>query len=467
MPRLRMSFEVVRAVLQGRKDQRGLFEEMVGFASGTTSLKNVHIMNDLAQTVCGGAPDEAGDLLCRIIREGFEDDRYDNSEAALRRDPRFGNAFERAYPVMLGTEQVRRLRLAARALLNVDGGMYAAGDQMASSVATNSALLGAEGFRRFRIGAFISSVLDEAGRQRIKELYSTDTDPVSRTLRPIFQQGPLVDRAPRRSGKSSLTPLDRALGESLGVLLSQPLSKPLLLRYLALASCMALILKIYGAGREAGRPALLALPSQSEGASRPLREKAVLSLRRGVAEFDHALSKRIAEVSDAALWRPAKPGEAVVEVPEGDRLKSSTELVEALRGARSGGDDEEGKIYWPQDFAASLGRRAGFILPKDVRAGWGNYLALSPEAVEVLVLMFVPHGQQIGWRTLWARVRDELGLVIGANQPEDAALLDQVGVPNVSLQDLSDNAMALLEQSVRRGVARYLPDSGAEVGVYE
>src|SRR5882762_1676965 len=140
MPKRRVSMEATRGVLQGRRDQAGLLEKLIGFATATTSIKNVHIMNDLAQTVLGGAPEDAGDLLCRTIREGIVDEKYDNSDAGLREDPRFAEKYSRAFPVELGSAQVRRLRLGARTLLNVDGGMYLPGSQMASSVATHAAL---------------------------------------------------------------------------------------------------------------------------------------------------------------------------------------------------------------------------------------------------------------------------------------------------------------------------------------
>jgi hypothetical protein len=45
--------------------------------------------------------------------------------------------------------------------------------------------------------------------------------------------------------------------------------------------------------------------------------------------------------------------------------------------------------------------------------------------------------------------------------------LEEAGVLNVSLEDLSSNAELILDQGVRRGVVRRLPDSGAEVGGYE
>jgi hypothetical protein len=57
--------------------------------------------------------------------------------------------------------------------------------------------------------------------------------------------------------------------------------------------------------------------------------------------------------------------------------------------------------------------------------------------------------------------------VVGANDDDDIRAFEQAGVVNVSLEDLDDNAERILAQSVRRGVARRLPDSGSEIGGYE
>jgi hypothetical protein len=403
-------------------------------------------------------PEQAGDLLCRVVREGVTDERSDNTEAGLRRDARFGAAFTRAYPETLGTEYVRALRHGAAALLNADRGMYLPGTGMASPAATNVALLGADGFRRFHIGPFLSSVLPDAAIAGVRALYNSDLDPVSRALRPVFQDGPLVSK-PAAEAPRELTEFDKGLGRGMATLLEQPLSKPVLLRYLSLACAAGVVLKIYGAGSARGVPTLLALPAEGEG-SKPLRPKAVLSLRRATTNFDKALAVELAR--SAAVWRTAKGTEAAIEVVDGDRDAAALKLVEALQA--DGGSDDEGKVYWPTDFASKLGRATGFVLPKDGRAGWGNYLSLSPEALELLVLMFVRSGERLEWRSFWSRVRDELGIIVGANQSEDAKALDDAGVPLVSLQDLEDNVEVFLEQSTQRGVARRLPDAGAEVG---
>lgn len=467
MPKRRISIEAARELLHGSREHAGMFEQVVGFGAGTAALKAVHVMNDLAQTVLGGCPKDGGDLLCRVIREGIGDDE-DNGEATLRRDVRFGADFSRAFPIALGSAQVRRLRLGARALLNVDGGMYLPSTQMASSVATNKALLGAEGFRRFRMGRYLAAVLDETARARLVDLYSSDRDPVSKALRPLFQAGEGVGDRNALSSRE-LSGFDRELGRGLGQILRQPLSKPAILRNLALASSLGLALRVFGAGFTEGRPVMLAL-NTGQRVTPSLREKAVLCLRRCTAEFDRELARSVAASSAARdLWRDAKAGDGSVEVTDGAPEAMAQELIEKLRRARqANGDDGDSKrIYWPQDGMVAFGRRGGFILPKDNRAGWGVYLCLTPEAVEVLALMLLPWGERVSWTEFWAEVRRRYGVVVGANQHEDAEFLSSAGVSNASLEDLSRNAMALLEQSVERGVARLLPDSGAEVGGFE
>jgi hypothetical protein len=425
-------------------------------------------MNDLAQTVVGGVPPDGGDLLCRVIREGVREDE-DNSEATLRADRRFAAAFTRAYPVELGSAQVRRIRLGARALLNVDAGMYAPGTQMASSVATHKALLGGEGFRRFHMGAYLATILGEESRASLCALYASDNDPVSCALKPLFQRGELQ---PDRSGPRAerpLTPFDSDLGRALGLILRQPLSKPAVLRAFALGGCLGFVLKVFGAGMPDGRPVLLALAADQPRGTRPLREKAVLSLRRGVAALDRHVATLLAASEHASqLWRQPKSAEAAIEVQDGPPQQMALALIEALRRGHSGGDEADAqRIYWPHDAMLSLGRRAGVIQPKTNALGWGSYLALSPEMIEVLTLMTLPWGTRRSWRVFWAEVRDRLGIVVGANDDHDLQTLRLAGVAGVSLEDLSDNAELLLAQSVRRGVARRLPDSGAEVGGYE
>lgn len=462
----RLSAKIAQQLFGGRADQAGLFESMLGFRTGSTSIKGVHMMNDLAQVVLGGAPDHGGDFLCRLIREAVEDE--DNSEESLRSDQRFGRAFSRAYPLDLGHRRISQLRLAAGTLLNVDGGMYKPGDSMASSVATHRDLLGFEGFRRFKVGVYLASILNDDGRKKVKELFTTASDPVSRALRPLFIEGALVDKQPPGRFKDMATsPFDQSLGRGLLTLLNQPLSKPTLLRYFALAASLGIVLKILGAGRPHGRPAVLALPAhQDEGGPRPLREQAVLSWRVAVNELDRHLASLLPGHDLAELlWRsPAGPDEAALAVPQTQSLANcAADLVTAMRGHEKGADEIE--LYWPDEFALALGKRAGCVLPKGKGFGWGNHLALSGEFVEIVMLMFVPAGKAAeDWSGLWRRVREHLGLIIGAEAHVDAETLEEAGIRHVSLEELSNSAEVLLNQAVRRGVARKLPDSGAEAG---
>lgn len=463
-----VSVQVARDLLWGAREAPGLIEETIGFKPATAGLKNVHFMNDLAQTVLGGCPPDGGDLLCKVIREGVSKDE-DNSEESLRADMRFGVAFSRAYPVALGAAQVKRLRLGARALLNVDQGMYAPGIQMASSVATHRALLGADGFRRFRMGAYLASVLDDDAKARFRNLYESDADPVSLALKPLFQRGDLqTGGGARVVGRHSKTQFDADLGKALAQVLRQPLSKPTVLRAFALASCLGFILKVFGAGMREGRPVLLALGGDEDGGPRPLREKAVISMRRGGAELDRRLAQLVAAAKDAKhLWHEPKTSEANVEIKDGAPDEMALELIERLHEFRAEEDDDVKQMYWPQDAVTSLGRRAGIIQPRVNHAGWGSYLALTSEAVEVVSLMLLPWGERADWRAFWTDARARLGIVIGANDDEDMHVLKTAGVLNVSLEDLSENSKSILAQAVRRGVARLLPDSGTEIGGYE
>ena len=208
--------DVLRGLLMGRDGTPGVFERTVGFQTATNAIKGVHIVNDLAQTVLGGAPDHGGDLLCRIVREQKTDAGEDNSDETLRRDPVFGAPYARAFPATLGAERVTRARAACSAVLTFDGGMYRAGDRMASSLATHRALLGFEGFRRFGVGRYLANLLGEAGRSRVADLFDSPTDPLSRALSPLLLEAPLKDTHPRgRDATPELSELDRDLGRRL------------------------------------------------------------------------------------------------------------------------------------------------------------------------------------------------------------------------------------------------------------
>jgi hypothetical protein len=290
----------------------------------------------------------------------------------------------------------------------------------------------------------------------MEALLDQTRDPISRAFRPIFSDGAVIDRGPPRSVPQA-TPFDEALGRRLTTLLDQPLSKPTLLRALALAASTGVVLKVLGVGREGGRPALLALSSEHDGPVRPLREEAVQAFKRGVAALDGAVALRL--LKRDPVWSTTGAGDAVVDV-KGSGVKLGTALVDALRARR---DEEKPTIYWPDQFAKHLGRKVGCVRPLDDRAGWGSHLALTPELVDVLVLTSVPPGKTSRpWTQVWQEIRADLGVVVGAEPAADARVLADAGVRNVSREKLEANAEALLREAVRRGVARRLPDGGAE-----
>lgn len=456
-----ISVRSAQQALAGTVEHPGLFELALGFKTATKSIKVVHVMNDLAQCVFGGAPAHGGDLLCRVIRQDIEGE--DNSEIALRRDPRFGALFEGAYPATLGARQVALLRTAAAAVLNADGGMYEAGTSMASGLATHRDLLGFEGFRRFRVGAYLSGILSEHGRRTVRELYTSTADPVTRALRPLVLPDTLVDKQPAPTPRDP-SPFDASLGRGLLTLLRQPLSKPTLLRYFALGASLGVVLKVLGVGRPHGRPVVLAVPDADEPGTVPLREQAVISWNLSVDAMDEHLARLLPGHALAEeLWRSASPQEGTVEVPAVRSLAAAArDLISAMRAAKRDKDADE--LYWPDAFAAALGGKAGCVLPKRGGFGWGKRLTLTGEMAEVLILMFAPPGTREPWRSLWRRVRDHLGIVVGVEPHIDAEILEGVRVRHVSLEHLAAASNTLLEGTVRRGVARVLPDSGAEVG---
>lgn len=463
--RRRVDLEALRCVLMEHEGTVGVFERVVGFRPATaTAYKPVHLMNDFAQCALGGAPQHGGDLLARVIR--IDVDGEDNREATLRADARFGAAFDRAFPPELGPARVEALRGAVGAILSFDGGVYRAGTAMCSPLATHRDLLGFEGFRRFGVGRLLVDVMPPEGVERLRAHMVSDGDPVTRALRPLLLAEPLVDKQ-RRGEPVERSPFDRNLGAALTTLMGQPLSKPMMLRTVALGACLGLVLKILGAGREGGRPGLLALSNAEDGGSKALREEAVASFRRGIDSLDRRVVSMVPShpLAQALMKRPGAKADCV-EVPDTHKLDEiAAAAVAAAREVKAAGSKVAGSIYWPDEFAVRLGRRAGCVLPKTDRAGWGRHLALTPELVEVLVLMHVARGHRaIPWSRFWARVRDELGVVIGANATEDREFLARAGVENVSDEGLADNAEAVLVHAVHRGVARRLPDGEAEVG---
>jgi hypothetical protein len=457
---------IAQRALMGSKEIVGVFEQVLGFRPSTNVIKPVHIMNDLGQCVFGGVPSLRGDLLCRVIRHA-QPLPEDNSDEAMRADPLLGEVYRRAYPEELGQATITQLREGARVLFNADNGVYRAGDNMASGLATHWALLGAEGFRRFGVGAYIASLLDERGRSQLKALLEQERDPVTLALAPLRAGDPIneIVWTPRRMD----TPLDLALGEGLRTLLDQPLSKPARLRALALAGCLGVCLKIFGAGSPGGRPTLLATPLDDVEARRALRDPAVQALSRSIDSMDRCLADTLAaspEWQTLTLSAVTEQG-ARVAIPVPTAAPSAPlALVKAMRAHKKGqtAGIKEQDIYWPDQFAITLGKKIGAVGPRHDQAGWGKHLTLTADLVEVLVLMFAPAGEPPqSWRGLWAKIRDQLGVLIGANEYQDSYALEEAGVPTTDLEALGANNDVFLEMACRRGIARRLPDSGAEV----
>ncbi len=457
----RVDLDALKRVLMWHEGNDGVFERVIGFRPATaSSYKSVHLMNDLAQCALGGAPEHGGDFLARVIRVDIEGE--DNTEATMRPDERFGAAFDRAFPAELGRERVEALRVAAREVLSFDGGVYEPGTLMCSPLATHRDLLGFEQFRRFGVGRLLMDVLPPEGLAKMRAHMESDGDPITRAFRPLLLAAPLVDKQKQRAPMER-TPFDRDFGDGLTKLMGQPFSKPMMLRTVALGSGLGLVLKILGAGRDGGRPSLLALSNTEARGPKLLREEAVASFRRGIDCLDRRIAALVPSHPLAAelMKKPAAKAQCI-EVPETRKLDVLANA--AIPAARAAGGGEE-VIYWPDEFAVRFGRKVGCVLPMKDSAGWGRHLALSPELVEVLVLMYVANGERaVQWSYFWSRVRDELGVVIGANATEDIEFLSRAGVENVSDESLVDNAETILTHAVRRGVARRLPDGEAEVG---
>jgi hypothetical protein len=266
--------------------------------------------------------------------------------------------------------------------------------------------------------------------------------------------------------------------------LGQPLAKPTLLRYFALGASIGVVLKVFGAGAESGRPILLALAAEKTQGARPLRSEAVQSLQVARERLMDRLAVELQEdLGHGIKIRPSRPREGDPIEVSGTGQRAARALLEALadRGRRAEhdeshedesaeGESPKAKIaWWPDRFAIHLGRRAGCVWPLADRAGWSSHIVLSPELVEVLTLTEVASGSTpVAWTTFWRNIRTDLGLVVGASPNSDADALRALGVPHLSLQQLRDNAAKLLGFAERRGAARRLPDGGAEIlGTHE
>ncbi len=460
----RLDAKLLRDALGGSSDEVGVFQALLGFRTGTGALKAVHLMNDLAQTVSNQIPAHDGDLLCRVTREHHERSEAEgNSDSALRADPELGGIYGRAYPERLGAQLISDLRSAAGRVLNVDTGMYEPGKRMASPLATHVGLLGADGFGRFLVGPFLASLLGVDGRARLQELFCSDTDPVTRALRPLFAGVELRERQ-QPEYRNAPSHFDSILGARLSTLLTQPLSKPTLLRSFALAASLGILLKIFGVGRAHGRPALLAL-SSSATRPRTLRRVAVQSLQRGRDALDRALANELNRHPSAEkLWSAkVRTQSPTVEIRRERRDETAAlQAIRAMRNHRAMKSKGEIELYWPDKFALALAGKAGLVSSRT--AGWGQHLRLSPEHIEILAMMFVPPTARApAWKTMWRQIRDDIGVVVGANPSEDARFLEDAGVMHAGYEELAKNALSMLNASVSRGVARLLPDSGAEV----
>lgn len=440
--------EELKQLLQSSPERAGIFEDVVGLNMVTTSFKAVHMMNDLAQQAMGGAPAHRGDLLCMVIRPpsvmGEGEESFADSD--LRAHSKFSELYGRALPASLGPAKLERLRAALRLLLNNDGGMYLPGTQMASGLGTHWTLLGFEGFSRFGLGRALAEMLGLEGRERVRELFTTAEDPVSRAAAPLLFEAELAER---RSGRREheLSEFDRRFGYRIVNLLAHPLSKPTALRALSLAATCWLVLKVLGAGRDDKRPRVLVLPEGWNGRRKGpslLRQEATMSYSLCVEALDRRVGEALEQDED---FRTGRSGASAGHL-----------AVAALRASKT-------KLYWPDSFAAALGRLAGFVQPKTDRAGWGRYLCLTGDILETMLLMYTPpSGEALQWNALWGTVGEELGLVVGANPYEDDLLLAEAGMEHLPGDSLFASSEILLDCAVQRGLAKRLPDSEAEVG---
>ena len=466
-PAKRIDAAAVQRLLAGSKEDPdpGVFRSLLGFHTGTTSIKAVHVMNDLVQCLAGRIPSHGGDFICRVIRQHHEHSADEgNGDAALRTDERLGVAYKQAYPERLGSQLITELRHAAEVVVNADGGVYRAGDRMASSLATHIGLLGKEGFRSFRVGAFLARILNAGGRKTLLSLFESDSDPVSRFLRPLFK-GTTFDVVAQEDTGHIQSEFDGVLGRRLSNLLLQPLSKPALLRHFALACSLGILLKVHGVGRGQARPAILALAAATdEQRRRSLRSQAVQALVRGRDKLDQAIARML---QGDRRFRPLletrlSSETPCIEVPrsqEGEELALS--VVRAMRKHKA--SKRETAVYWPDEFALQLAKKSGVIWPLQAR-GWKQYVVLTSEHVEMLWLMFGSAGGAMEWRYFWREVRNKLGIVVGADPYDDACFLEDCGVKRCELEALKANGNQLLDQSSRRGLVRRLPDGAAEIG---
>ncbi len=439
----------------------GVFSRTLGFYTRTNVLKGVHVMNDLAQTALGGTPQHRGDLLAAAAREPHRTDKEDAGDAACRQAKGYGERYAAALPEAMTPHERMRLRHGIRAVVAHDGGIYVPGKGMNSGLVTHIGLLGSDkNFVNVGIGRYLFEILSEEGKEEVRRIFRDRSDPHTRALLPLLWDAPLT---PLERTLPDLTPspFDLGLGVGLSSLLGHRLSKPTRLRLFLLGGALGLCLKGLGVGQPDGRPVAFATPGGATRSDQQARRVATQAWQRGMVGLERALSAALsADPRFPAVLYEARP--AMVALPF---QASSGDAADVLAAARGHDFAESKDVYWPDKALIAFGKRAGCIEPLSDQAGWGKRLALTADHLEALTLMFTqPSERAVPWELLWSRIAEAIGLRVGANPTRDAQALRASGSVDVPMEALAKNAEALLQVAVRRGVARRLPDSGAEAG---
>lgn len=461
--------EVLRQVLMGTKEQPGVFAQATGFKTGTGGIKGVHIMNDVAQTVLGGRPAHKGDFLVRVVRQNHVAEH--NDDQSMRAHPQLGEAYRNAFPDSLGEAHIYALRQALETAVTFDDGIYAPSTGMASGLVAHRDLLGEEGYRRFGLGPFLTRLLGAVGVDQLRALFEDPSDPMTRLLAPLCMDSEWKSAEPLSDGlftvggvTEPLTLFESSLSLRLQMLLRQPLSKLTRMRFLLLGISLGLVLRLLGQGRPGGRPVVLASVPLPGELARPAREEAIQAFSSGLTLHRRVLAQHLLvhpkaeQLFSRSLGRePRSLGFVAHDTP----LARAEAVLEAA-WEHSWGKDE-GNMYWPEEFMVALGRKAGLVMPLRDHGGWGKHLCLTPDALEALILMFIPVGQTISWKSLWEQISGELGLIIGVGEDADRARLREAGMLQLRSQALEQCASNALAIALERGLARRLPDEGAEV----
>jgi hypothetical protein len=473
----------VRALLMGEAGQVGLIAELLGARLNSNALKGVHAMNDVAQTALGGTPAHRGDVLAAAAREPVQTEKEDATDAGLRANRRWGAGYQAAFPEALEPYDTLRARAAVRALVAADGGIYRPGDGMNSPLAAHIGLLGADkNFVGVGLGRLLFELLDEDGRALLRSCFTDRSDPHTRALLPLLLDGPL-DPLHRALPEVGQTAFDRSLGAALSTLLRHDLSKLTRLRLFLLAGGLGFVLRVLGRARPDGRPAVFATAGDELRARvpPPARSLAVESYRLGLGAAELSLAQLLLEslrADGALLSVPPRGGDAIEVLDEPRAIRAAVLDLASGKATRDGVEGDSGAdpaaagrggggrtLYLPDAALKSFGRRCGFLRPRSDRAGWPVRVHLDGELITALVLMFTsPEEGAVPWTLLWRRIGEELGLVIGVNPSEDAARLRAIGVEDAPPEALAENSERALTDAVHQGVARRLPDSGAEAG---